>query len=141
MKRAIHVLPRALDVERVLADQAAGARFERVASAALADAGDVGVGLDGDDHVALQERDLQRHDRRRFVEAYPRDLCLGQCGFRPRGPEECGCRCCRCRLDKGSTIHLLRSAFRTESTAISGLFSIFIRTGRGSVDYVDICAE
>ena len=59
---AIHVLPRAFDVERVLPDQAARARLQRVASAAFADAGDIGVGLDGDDHVALQERYLQRHD-------------------------------------------------------------------------------
>ena len=63
VKCAIHVLPHAFDVERVPPDQAARAGFQRVASAAFTDAGDVGVGLDGDDHVALQERYLQRHDR------------------------------------------------------------------------------
>ena len=78
---AIHVLPQTLDVERVLADEPPGARLQRVARAAFADAGDIGVGLDRDDHVALQQRDLQRHHVGCFVEPDPRDLCLRQRGL------------------------------------------------------------
>ena len=79
---AIHVLPQTLDVERILADEPPGARLQRVARPAFADAGDIGVGLDGDDHVALQQRDLERHHVGCLVEPDPRDLCLRQRGLR-----------------------------------------------------------
>jgi hypothetical protein len=52
-------LPQSLDLEGVLADDAAGALLERVLDAALADAGQPGVGLHRDDHVALIERLVQ----------------------------------------------------------------------------------
>ena len=79
---AVHVLPQSFDVERVLADEPPGAWLQRVARPAFADAGDVGVGLDGDDHVALQQRNLQRHHVGRLVEPDPRDLRLRQRGLR-----------------------------------------------------------
>ena len=52
---AVHVLPEVLDVLRVAADEAAGGGCEKIFGAAFADAGDAGVGLDGDDDVALVE--------------------------------------------------------------------------------------
>ena len=53
---AIHVLPETLDILRVAADQSAGGLATSVSfDAALADAGDACVGLDGDHHVALVE--------------------------------------------------------------------------------------
>ena len=54
-ERAVHVLPQALDVLRIPADQAAGGLLQRVLRSAFADAGDSGVGFDGHHHVALVE--------------------------------------------------------------------------------------
>jgi hypothetical protein len=102
---AIHVLPQALDVERVLADEPTCAGLDRVAGAPLTNAGDVGVGLDGDDHVALQQRNLQRHHRRRLVQADARDLGLRQSGLGGERPKQRGCRCDRRRSEKRATIH------------------------------------
>ena len=74
---ARHVLPEALDVLRVLADEASGGLLEGVARAAFADAGDAGVGFDGDDEVALVE---ERIGAFRRVHADARDLHLGDGG-------------------------------------------------------------
>ena len=51
----VHVLPEPLDVLRIAPDQAAGGLRQHVFRSALADAGDAGVGFDGDHHVALVE--------------------------------------------------------------------------------------
>jgi hypothetical protein len=65
---AIHVLPQALDLERVLPDEPAGTGLDGVSSAPFTDARDIGVGFNRDDHVALQKRNLQRHHSGCFVE-------------------------------------------------------------------------
>ena len=74
---AVHVLPEALDVLGVAADEAAGGGGKEVFGAAFADAGDAGVGLDGDDDVALVE---EGRGVGRVVGADARDLHFGQGG-------------------------------------------------------------
>jgi hypothetical protein len=71
---AVHVLPAAFDVERVLADEPPCAGQQRIQRAAFADARDVGVGVDDDHHVALEERDLERHHVGGLIQPNPRDL-------------------------------------------------------------------
>ncbi len=88
---------------RILADQPAGALFQRVLGAALADAGDAGVGLDGHHMVALIE---ERVGIGRLVDAHARDLHLRNSG--PNEGRRCagGDGCARQRLSKSSSIHL-----------------------------------
>ena len=62
---------------RVAADEAAGRGGEEVFGAAFADAGDAGVGFDGDDYVALVE---EGRGVGRVVGADARDLHFGQGG-------------------------------------------------------------
>ena len=95
-------LPERLDSKRVLADERAGALLEGVLRAALADAGDADVGLDGHDHVALVE---ERIEVRR-----PVDADAGDFGFRERrqraerakNPDR---RRCGQRREKRSSVH------------------------------------
>ena len=54
--RDVHLLPDGLDAEGILADERAGALFERVPRAAFADACDPGIGLHRHHHVALVEQ-------------------------------------------------------------------------------------
>ena len=94
----VGLLPDPLDVEGVLADERARHLLEGVLRAALADAGDADVGLDGHHHVALVE---QRVEIGRTVDPHAGDLRLGQRrsgGSRPQrgqdrrrrhGGEEC----------------------------------------------------
>jgi hypothetical protein len=70
-----HLLPDRFDLERILADQRAGALLERVFRAALADAGDAEIGLHRADHVALVEQPV---GLRRLVDAYAGDLAARQ---------------------------------------------------------------
>lgn len=49
---AVELAPQVFDAEGVLADQQAGDVFMQVFSAALADAGEPGVGFDGDQDLA-----------------------------------------------------------------------------------------
>ena len=74
--RTIHVLPDAGDLEGILPDEAARVRRDRIERAAFADAGDADVGIDGHDHAALQQRNLERHHVRPLVEPNARDLRL-----------------------------------------------------------------
>ena len=74
---AVHVLPEVLNELRVAADEASGGGGEEVFGAAFADAGDTGVGLDGDDDVTLVE---ERVGIGRVVGADARDLHFGQGG-------------------------------------------------------------
>ena len=80
---ARHVLPEALDVLRILADQASRGLLQGVARAAFADAGDAGVGLDGDDEVALVEQGVGLLRR---VHADARDLHFGDGGVNHLAP-------------------------------------------------------
>jgi hypothetical protein len=50
-----HRLPNHLGIERVLADDASGNVPHRIGRSALTDAGDPGVGVDEDNHVALRK--------------------------------------------------------------------------------------
>src|SRR5262249_44144812 len=96
---AIHVLPQMFGARRILTDQPAGALFEHVARAALADTGYAGIGLDGDDEVALIEYLIWL---RRRVCAHARDLHLGDCSARrPDGCDAGGCD----GLEKRSAVH------------------------------------
>ena len=80
---ARHVLPEAFDVLRILADQASGGLLEGVARAAFADAGDAGVGLYGDDEVALVEQGIRVFRR---VHADARDFHFGDGGVNYLAP-------------------------------------------------------
>ena len=75
----VHRLPEALDLERVLADQASGALLERVLGAAFADSCNSGVGLDGTDHIALVEKLIPVW---RLIDADARDLRRSERGLR-----------------------------------------------------------
>ena len=55
-ERPVHVLPELLDVLRIAADQSPGGLRQHVLRSAFADAGDSGIGLDRDHHVALIEQ-------------------------------------------------------------------------------------
>ena len=102
---AIHVLPQALDVKRVLPDEPTGTGLDGVSRTSFTNAGDIGVRFNRDDHVALQKRNLQRHHRRRLVEPNARDLRLRQRGLRVERPEQRGRRSRGCRLEEGAAIH------------------------------------
>ena len=124
---ARHVLPEALDVLRVLADQAAGALFEHLLGAAFADAGDAGVGLDGHHQVALIEERIRLGRR---VDAHPVILVLGDCGKRARRIDGGGGRCRRERTKKGSAMHegysimRLRGPMRATAIADASPFQV-----------------
>ena len=81
-------------LKRILADERAGALFERVLRSAFADAGDADVGLDRADHVALVEELIQIG---RLVDANARDLRFRQRGFGELRPHERGSRSDRAR--------------------------------------------
>ena len=57
---AVHILPEALDVLRILSDQAAGALLQSVPRSAFADARDAGIGLHLHHQVALVEERIRR---------------------------------------------------------------------------------
>ena len=82
-ERSIHVLPAAFDVERIAADQSAGALFQRIARASFADAGDARIRLDRHQHVALIEEHIQI---RRLVNRDFRNFRLGHAAKETRGP-------------------------------------------------------
>ena len=72
--RDVRLLPDGLDVERILADERAGALFESVPRPSFADARDSGVGFHRHEHVALVEQPVRIG---RLV-----DVDLGDLGFR-----------------------------------------------------------
>ena len=74
---ARHVLPKPLDILRVLADEPAGALFQHFLGTAFADAGDARVGLDGYHQVALIE---ERIGRGRCIHANAGDFGFGNRG-------------------------------------------------------------
>ena len=67
----VHQLPEVLDAGGILADDDRGQLFDRIGVAALADAGNALIGLDGDDVAALVEN---RAAVGHTVVAHPRDL-------------------------------------------------------------------
>ena len=100
--RHVFFLPDGFDLERVLADEGAGALLQRVLGAALADAGDAGFGLHRHQHVALVEKLVEIG---RLVNADPRDPGFRQGGFgEPREGQAGGGRG-RERLQKRSSLH------------------------------------
>ena len=107
-KGAIHVLPAVLDRKGVPADQAAGALFERVARAAVADSDQLGVGgLDGDHHVALIENGIEVGRR---IDSDPADGQFRQRCFRGLSGRRLGqgdCTGCDKRFESRSPIHSL----------------------------------
>ena len=102
-ERAQHILPEVLDAARVLADHAAGALHQQVGSAAFADAGDAGVGLDGDNHIALIE---ERVGIRRRPHADAGHLHLGDGGDGRRGNGGGGGRRGQGGAEKRSAVHV-----------------------------------
>src|SRR5207244_11114684 len=95
----VHRLPEALDLERVLADQASGALLERILGAAFADSCDSGVGLDGTDHIALVEKLIPVG---RLIDADARNLRRSERGLRAVEGRQTGGRR---GLEKLASIH------------------------------------
>ncbi len=104
-KRPVHVLPEQFDVLRVAADQSTRGLGQHVLRSALPDAGDSGVGFDGDHHVALIEQRVRIGWQ---IGSHPRDLHLrkrgkgGQSANRSR--DGGGCQ----RPDKVASFHGLQ---------------------------------
>src|ERR1700723_2548233 len=110
---AIHVLPKTLDVLRVAADQTSGGLGQRILHAALTNARDSSVGLDGDHHVALVEK---RVGMRRQVGTHPGDLHFGNRngvrGYRAHAARNCGGPQ---GFQKLSSLHDVRSPSKLET--------------------------
>lgn len=95
-----------LDAEGIFADQQAGQSLYGVFGAALADAGDTLIGLDGDNAVALFEC---RPAERRFVIAEAGDLDLGQAG-------QDQAEVAQCSLDERPSFHGCSFIVRSQTT-------------------------
>ena len=104
----IHRLPQQLDLERVLADQAARALFQRILRAAFPDAGKSRVGLYRAEHITLIEQLVQVG---RLIDSYSRDLSLGHCRLGAGQARESRGRRGGDRPKKVSSIHLRFSSW------------------------------
>ena len=91
--------------EAILPDQAPGTLPQRIREAAFADAGDSGVGFDGDHHVALIEQRVRIGWQ---IGSHPRDLHLRKRGKGGQSANHSrdggGCQ----RPDKGASLHGLQ---------------------------------